>query len=258
MWTAFGASCAGTGHRDRDLPCQDAHSFLILENVGVMAAVADGLGSAERSAEGARMAVDAALARLQEMLSIAVPANGSGWSALLAAALDDSRSAVLALADRAGAPSRQFGSTLMVAALTGSHLAVVHVGDGAVVGLGPGGLPGVVSGGVRGEYANETVSLTAPDSRERAVQLCCARPPRALALMTDGVQGVAMNMAAQVPWAGFFTPYWASLNSGAAPETLGAELATHLDSERYRRRTDDDKTILVLGRAWRPAPGDPA
>ena len=56
-WHVVGASVRGTAHEKDDTPCQDAHDYRLLPNNTLLVAVADGAGSADRSAEGAALAV---------------------------------------------------------------------------------------------------------------------------------------------------------------------------------------------------------
>jgi hypothetical protein len=60
MWQVIGASTQGTSHIRVGSPCQDAHGHHVLENC-VIAVVADGLGSAAKSDEGAKLIIDKTL-----------------------------------------------------------------------------------------------------------------------------------------------------------------------------------------------------
>src|SRR5438876_7437042 len=52
VWRRLGASVIGSGHISRGVECQDAHGVAELPDGTLVIAVADGAGSARRSAEG--------------------------------------------------------------------------------------------------------------------------------------------------------------------------------------------------------------
>ena len=56
-WVVVGASVQGTGHLKFSLPCQDAYAYKALNGSVLVAAVADGLGSAAYAQAGAQLAV---------------------------------------------------------------------------------------------------------------------------------------------------------------------------------------------------------
>src|SRR5688572_17030964 len=57
IWRVVAASVRGTGHEKTNLPCQDAHGWEDIEGGWLVAAVADGAGSAPLAQEGAEVAV---------------------------------------------------------------------------------------------------------------------------------------------------------------------------------------------------------
>jgi hypothetical protein len=65
-WRVISAAVIGASHRKAGLPCQDATGWRVTAQGVLLAAAADGAGSAERSAEGARLAVQTALDYLEE------------------------------------------------------------------------------------------------------------------------------------------------------------------------------------------------
>jgi serine/threonine protein phosphatase PrpC len=60
-WRVVGASVVGTAHEKTGQPCQDAHGWRILPDNVLIAAVADGAGSAALGEIGAQVAVRAVL-----------------------------------------------------------------------------------------------------------------------------------------------------------------------------------------------------
>ena len=246
-WCAYGASVQGTSHRGTGLPCQDAHGWRLLPGGGVLCAVADGLGSAARAEEGAQRAVTAALDALATALAERPFSGGTEVdpASLLRGAFASAR-ATLAVA-AGDVPLRDFATTLLLAVGTADWTMVGQIGDGAVVGRWPDGRLETLSLPQRGEYANETTPLTAPDALERLRVRVWAMPVQALALLSDGLQGLCINLATGVPFTAFFAPFLQALSAPCDPAATGARLAVFLDSPRVCARTDDDKTLLVAG-----------
>lgn len=119
-----------------------------------------------------------------------------------------------------------------------------QVGDGAIV-LGADGSYRAVTWPTSGEYANETTFITA-DAFEDAFE--CVRwqgPVREVALLTDGLQRLALNYANRSVHAPFFAPMFQALLAAEAPDLLGPELERFLDSPAVNERTDDDKTLVL-------------
>jgi hypothetical protein len=259
-WRMLGASVTGTSHAKTGLPCQDAHAYREVAGCALLV-VADGAGSAERSAEGAQCASEAALSALAAALTGGWPAGINLWPDLFAAAYATAKAELEQLAGAAGLPSRAFATTLLCAALSDQGLAVAQLGDGVAAAFAPAGAaPGDLKNGgdwflaaqpQRGEYANETYFLSQPDALQHLDVAVYAEPVRALALMTDGLLRLVLNGQHQ-PHVPFFQPL---LTFGVEidGEAQGNEqLAGFLASERVCARTDDDKTVVL---ALRLPPG---
>ena len=247
IWRAYGASVRGSGHARTGLPCQDAHAWRPLPG-GIACAVADGLGSAARADAGAQLAVAAAL----DALTAGLPRDGAATDpaaceAVIRAAFTAARDALVAVAG--DDPLRDLATTLLLAAATDAWTAVGQIGDGAVVGLWPDGRLATLSQPQRGEYANETTPLTADDALERLRVAVWPAPVQALALFSDGLQALALDLATGEPFAPFFAPFLGALADPFDPAAVGDRLAAFLDSAHVCARTDDDKTLLVAGTA---------
>ncbi|HUS15575.1 MAG TPA: protein phosphatase 2C domain-containing protein, partial [Chloroflexia bacterium] len=218
-------------------------------------------GSAPRAAEGAACAAAAAVGALDRALSASgMPRDDAAWRALLAVAASEARAAleflVVMAPPAAGEPApeaagtdplRALATTLLLVVVTPARVAALQIGDGAVViedGLGQ---TSALTAPDYGEYLNETVFLTSPDYLERA-QVAIAAPPalRGVALFTDGIQMLALNLADGTPHGPFFAPLFSFAAGGSATD---ADLAAFLQSDRVNARTDDDKTLLLAVRA---------
>ncbi len=251
-WRVIGASVVGTSHRKTDKPCQDAHAYRVLPD-GALLVVADGAGSAERAEAGARLAVAVALEVLLEGVALGWPSSEQVWRELFAAAYAQAQQAIFDLAARDGATPRDYATTLLCAALSADLLAVAQLGDGVVVAQDGAGQYFVAAAPQRGEYANETYFLVQPNALTNVAVQVYAEPVQALAVMTDGLLRLVLDVQTTTPHAPFFNPLLAFAKAALYAEQASGQLADFLDSDRVSARTDDDKT-LVLAVRGPPAP----
>jgi hypothetical protein len=245
-WRLAGASVIGTSHLADGKVCQDAHGFQMLPGAGFVAAVSDGAGSAPLSDVGSRLAVETAVGNVTRALAGPAPVAEEGWSALLRTAFGAAADALAAAAAEREVPAAQLSATLLVVVVHPARSLVGAVGDCvAVVRDGTWLLPVPPS---RGEYANETTFLTSPAWTQSLRIEFLAGPPDRVALFSDGLLRLALNLAGPAPHPPFFDSLFAFLMACAdLPETAAA-LHRFLQSDRVNARTDDDKTLVG---AWR-------
>lgn len=249
-WQVVAASVAGTSHAERSVPCQDAHATHRTDAGMLVVAVADGAGSAPHAQEGSRTAVDAAVACATEQ---ARDRTDGPLGHLARRALEAAREAVLAAA--ADEDPGHWATTLSVVVADGATVAVAQVGDGSVV-VRTGEHLRVVAPADRSEFLNETCFLTSAgweeDLRVEELGAEDGAAPGMVAVMTDGLQLLALDMATGGPHPGFFDPLfdWAGRHPSGDDE-----LADFLASERVCARTDDDKTLVLATLRPEPAEG---
>jgi hypothetical protein len=244
-WRIIGASVIGRSHERSETPCQDAHRVLVVPLPAgevVVAAVADGAGSAAFSHIGALAAVAAAtdLVRLHLL-----DADTSDIAADdIVRIFGRVRDAVAAEARTREAALAEFACTLLLLVLLPDRTLAAHIGDGAIV--VDDGLLHALSWPEQGEYANSTLFLTM-DEAIASVRVFEAGAVRRFALFSDGLQGLALSYATRSVFAPFIEPMLKPL---AAPDvdtaSLESALLAFLANEAINERTDDDKT-LVLG-----------
>jgi hypothetical protein len=249
-WRVFGASVMGSAHHRASLPCQDAYACYALPDGAVLVA-ADGAGSAERADEGAQLAVAAAASALVAGLRQGWPYDDAGWADLFTAAFAEARAEVLAEAQAAGHSPRAYASTLLCAAVGADLVAVAQLGDGVAAAALPDGDWFLAASPQKGEYANETYFLTQLDALERFTVTVYAEPVQALAVMTDGLLRLVLDLERNVPHLPFFQPLLAFGRDARDEAAACADLAAFLASDRVSARTDDDRT-LVLAVRWPP------
>ncbi len=275
-WSVVGASVIGSSHIARGTTCQDAHCIRVSREGAVAIAVADGAGSAGRSDEGAWVAVHRAAATLDRLASggaalesragleggstagPAEEADGSlepeAFETIMGTALGEARAAVENLAAQEDAPLRSFHCTLSCALLVGEVLTIGQVGDGACVArrqdgsLFTAGLP------QRGEYANEAYFVTMEGALDRADVRVVPDLVDAVAVLSDGLLRLALDLRTNEPHRPFHEPLFGYLATLDDERTAGPALARFLASPRVVSRSDDDKT-LVLAVRRRGEPG---
>lgn len=262
-WRRVGASVIGSSHGSSGTPCQDAHACGIARDEDgpvLVVVVGDGAGSSARSDVGSRTACDAALAAIQQTVArrahvgTITTTDVEGW--MLAA-----QGAVAARAEADGAPLRDYRTTLLLAVIGRRHAAYAQVGDGAIVAgehtdsdtprsarTGMAYIP--VFWPDNGEYANTTYFVTDPESLTH-LQIAVRVPaPDAVALMSDGLQMLALSLRDRSAHAPFFDGMFGSVQSAvpAALPALGSGLGQFLASPAVVARTDDDKTLVLAHR----------
>ncbi|MBI3768313.1 MAG: protein phosphatase 2C domain-containing protein [Deltaproteobacteria bacterium] len=248
-WSVVAASVRGASHAKTGKPCQDANHWAIRGGAVLVAAVADGAGSAAHSDVGASVAVRAAVDAVQlTSESSAWPEDDEAWRALLHRGLQAACDAVHAEAGARAVETRDLATTLILLIATPDSVAAIQVGDGAgVIGTDAGDVVGLTVP-QSGEYLNETTFITASDVIGRAVVSIWRGAVRHLAVFSDGIQMLALRMPQGNPHARFFEPVFGFARNASNVGEPQEELRRFLTSRRVADRTDDDVTLLLAAR----------
>lgn len=147
-------------------------------------------------------------------------------------------------------PVRDYACTLLVAVIDEQTAAYAQLGDGAIVaGCGDDVVP--IFWPQQGEFANTTFFITAPEHLSRVQTLTGSEVPERVAVISDGLQNLALRNSDRTAHPGFFSPLFHSLRT--QPEGKAEELQTPLEaflgSQMINARTDDDKSLLLAIRA---------
>jgi hypothetical protein len=252
-WRVLGASAVGTRHQHLGRDCEDAHAYRNYADMLLLAA-ADGAGSASQAAMGAKFAVQSSLATAERVLrDEPMPLDTARWQSVLPLILTATHTALkeqvqrFSLAhptpDASNLSLREFASTLLFAAITAQWLAVAQIGDGAIVVLHPDGTLTSLTPPEARMYVNETVFITDTDYLSLATYTILPRTNvQGIALLTDGLQMIALKSPENTPHGPFFSPLFHFIRQPGVSE---AEIYTFLTSERVCQRSDDDKTLLL-------------
>lgn len=247
-WVVVSASVQGTSHLKIALPCQDAYAYKALNDSILVAAVADGLGSAASAQVGAQLAVASAVAYMEQEIVRTLPCDEAAWVQLTRDCFQSARASLEAEAQKSQAALRDYSTTLLLAVLAGDWLVTGHVGDGAAVAwLEDRGLA-MVSLPKNDEYVNVTYPLTMPDMDRVAEFKAGLTKVKALALMSDGMQHVSIHTADNTPHSPFFEPLFRQLPGVKDMLKASQNLAEFMASGPINAHTDDDKTLVLIGR----------
>ncbi len=247
MWRFATARATGTSHLRAGLPCQDRLACTALPDGTLVAAVADGAGSAPAGDLGAEVAVEAVVLHLRRSLE----EGRSDFQALLREAAAQARAAVLAEALEKGFEARSLASTLLALVLTPEGGGALQIGDGVIVVSDIGDEWGWVFWPQRGEYANTTYFLTDDGALDRIQVETFTTTITDAALMSDGLEPLALHYASGTVHEPFFKGMFQPLiQSGGTGEIdqLSASLEQFLSSERVGSRTDDDLSLILATR----------
>jgi hypothetical protein len=212
-----------------------------------LGAVADGAGSACRGEYGAEIATRLILKRLEnffkqgEALADLSKAVVEQWITQISDQIGE-------LANDEGLSRREYACTLLVVAVKPMEGWFFQIGDGAIV-IGVEGKYDPIFWPMTGEYANSTYFITDISAVEQLqFKAIKGRLIEDIALMSDGLQGLALNFATRTAYPPFFNPMFTRLAEESNPgesEILSASLQKFLESKLVCDRTDDDKTLIL-------------
>jgi hypothetical protein len=256
MWQVIAASVKGEGHIKTNLPCQDSNGYEITDEYFV-AVVSDGLGSERYADVGSNTIVKSAVEFIKNTLQEKLPQNISDWEKVLRECSLYTRNALEEKSSAEKLNIREYGATFIVVIGTQDWLAIAHLGDGAVVVGFHNGHMEVVSKPQQQEFDNEVIPLTATNSlksikytvkkiTKRTHLISKARIHR-IAIMTDGLQKLALNIQSGEPYIPFFKPFFEAFDQPIDSIEESIQLEKFLSSNEVNRRTNDDKTLLIIG-----------
>ncbi|MFM7447012.1 MAG: PP2C family serine/threonine-protein phosphatase [Leptolyngbyaceae cyanobacterium] len=251
LWRYVQACSRGTSHFISNLPCQDrALSKVIIDSDGqeiFLGAVSDGAGSACRSEYGAEIATRLILKKLEDFFKEGGSLTDQSKS-VIEQWINQISDQIGELANDEGVSRREYACTLLAVAVKPMGGVFFQIGDGAIV-VGEGGEYYPVFWPMTGEYANSTYFITDVSAvKQMKFEIINDRLMEDIALMSDGLQGLALQFSTKTAYAPFFKPMFTRLaeeNSSGLSALLSASLQKFLDSELVCNRTDDDKTLIL-------------
>ncbi|MEM7556187.1 MAG: PP2C family serine/threonine-protein phosphatase [Cyanobacteria bacterium P01_A01_bin.84] len=245
-WRVVAASVCGTSHQKSKQLCQDAHHWQLLPDNILVAAVADGAGSASQGKVGAMIAVETAVENLsiKEFNRNSLMDDATVRS-LLSEAVSSAKKAVEEEAYVSKREASDLSTTLIVIIATPELAAVAQVGDGVAVAKDIEGNLLALTIPDNGEYINETTFLTSPTALDTAQLKIWRQAIVNVGVITDGLEMLAMNMAVGAPHEPFFLPLFEFVANAEDKTVAKEQLVKFLRSDKITQRTDDDLTLIV-------------
>ena len=252
-WKTLSAAVAGP-RKQAAGGCEDHCAVKVLQARGaevLVAVCADGAGSAQHGGAGARVACHTLLAEIEKLLAGPTPPTARKKSAsvlgktAIRRAFVHVAAALRAEAAQLGVAPRELATTLLLAVLGPDSAAFAQVGDGVIV-IRDKDAYRHVFWPARGEYANTTDFATDEPLALRCTQLGAVDE---VALMSDGLQVLALDYAAQAAHPPFFAGLFSEMHRAAAPDRdLAEPLHRFLGSPAVQQRTDDDVSLVLAVR----------
>jgi hypothetical protein len=229
------------------VPCQDEHRCKVIASGGsdvLIIVVADGAGSARLSDQGSRVACEGAIEVVSRFLR-----SGGDFKSVTNESLhlwaDECSEYVAAHAAALEATPRDLACTLLLAVVAPDRAAFAQLGDGAIVASINGDLRAVFWPQT-GQFANSTFFLTDAGDRSELMTHIHEGAIDKIALLSDGLQLLALDYASREPHAPFFNPMFERLRETAhETRALVSALEMFLTSPAVRARTDDDLTLVM-------------
>lgn len=260
-WRYSFASVVGASHLKRGERCQDASACEVVDHGAgsmLVAATADGAGTAHHSRTGSRLACYVLGESVRNLLK-----RGGGIEdidrAFAEGVVERFRLVADCVAKLAGHGKRDFACTLLACFVGPERSAFLQLGDGAIV-ISRREAPDdydYVFWPQQGEFANETVFATGSEAEDDVQFHVHEGPVDEVALFSDGLQGMVLDYENRRAHSKFFLPMFNSVRKAPSgySRRLSTALSEYLASPEVISRSDDDKTLIL---ATRRAPAPPA
>lgn len=240
----IGCTVRGPSHEAADRPSQDAWWGHRLTDARFVAAVGDGLGSAERSHTGARLATRETAEALTRHLSGGGIIEGDAMESVMREAFIAARERVEAAAAERDCPVEELHTTLLAVAAGPSGIAAAAVGDGGIVGEADDG-PFLLVPREESEYANVTTPVTSARWAD-GYRFGFHDDVDAVAVFTDGISPFAWDKAdPTAPRREFFDQIFDFAAAATDRSEATRDLCAFLNAEHFRTYSGDDKTLAV-------------
>ena len=242
---AYNASVAGTSHVRRGIGRQDQAHHRV-ENSFLIAAVADGAGSARHSTLGALVTTRrVTVAATWHLLQSSSEPTADELAEILKKAAASARKALEQTARESGERLGTYACTLLLTIQTETLLGAAQIGDGGIVISNCQGGFDSFTTSQRGEYANQTTFLTSRGGLEQMDIRVEATQPKYLAMFTDGIQNLVVEHTTQRPFPPFFNSIFGWLEQQTDRVQAERELENLLRSPKVTEKADDDLTLLL-------------
>lgn len=250
-WKAIGQSVIGTSHTAAGKECEDAIAYRIVntpDNHEVLICCAsDGAGSALYAGWASEYTVNTVMEFATDLV-----ANGNELDeGLLYTMLETVYEGLEKEAEEKEVELNEFSCTLLGCIATTTQTAFFQVGDGAIVRNDGSDFYTTVWWPENGEYQNTTSFLIDDSTFSNVNMQIINEGIDELAIFTDGLQLLALNIETQSVHQPFFSGMLKHLrmaDDAQKTNVLYRKLGEYLDSAIINERTDDDKTLFLATR----------
>jgi hypothetical protein len=241
----YGASVVGTSHITTDTPCHDSHAYRVLPaNLGIIACVSDGMGSAKAAEIGSQTASSFIVDYLEKSLDPKM--DDEEIILTIKEGYVQTYDQLLMTASQHELHIKDLNATLLVFVSLGTRQFYGQVGDCSMIGKKDENYQ-VIAKQQRGEYANATFSICDETSIEQGIYDKIDNFYPEVALMSDGIESISISTKDKVVSKLFYDPFFkAFTHENYHQKDIEAALIRFLNSERISKKTDDDKTLLFI------------
>ena len=251
-WRVSAAAVPGRRHLAAGEPCQDAFHVAqvgLPDGDVLVAALADGAGSAARAAEGATLATGIACDVARETLAREVPCDGPGWRWLAEWIVGETASRLdrvaIAIGEARGIAA--FGSTLAVAVIRLPWTCLVSIGDSLAIIVCDDGtahlLEPLVPQHPDGDPTRTLLTSSGPTEAIARIAIVEDADIAALVMASDGLASAILE--GERPHRAYIDPLLDHVRGDPDP----IELASYLLSDaELLDRSGDDRCLLMAVR----------
>jgi len=250
-WRYAAGQATGSAHEKLGKPCQDRFACCIEDaNQTLIAAVADGAGTAEQAHIGAEIAVNTVISIAQ----LGVRAGRSDYTEILRECATLARQRLVEAASDRQLQPRDLACTMLAVIVAPMGGGALQIGDGVIVVADRPPTWRWVIWPQKGEYANSTYFLSDEHALDKAEVQVFSDDIQDVALMSDGLEQLAVHFPSRRAHDPFFKsvlgPLHAETGDGESAR-LSQGLANILASPAVRARTDDDASLIIATRRER-------
>ena len=242
----------GPSHEAMSIPCQDALSVRACAGRDgrpwIVAALADGAGSASHSEHGSQYITECFTSFVCEALSEFEIETEADLEDLVSRGVMLVRDALFKVADSNARAINDYATTLLVCVSNAERCAFAQIGDGAIV-IGAVGARKVVFRPQHGAFVNETAFLTNATAQDDIQVLVLDAAPDSIVMFSDGLEDLLVSpkdFAVHPPLFAFLDAAFADREADSVVEELSDRLAQMLASNAVTSRSDDDTSILAI------------
>jgi serine/threonine protein phosphatase PrpC len=247
-WEAVAKSVIGVKHEKTQKPCQDYSDYDLKSNGQVvLGAISDGMGSAENSHIGSKLSVETTLKFLKEKKVWTLEPDEHKLRQIFEDLVRTVKSELEKKAKTEGYSIDKLDCTLIAFIATPKWLCAIQVGDGQIVVCDSSQNYQLLFQPDKGEYANVTTPITSESGLDK-MRFCVKLTHYPfICAATDGIEN--MSLLKTEVWKPF-DKFFHGLKESIASEKKSLkekeeEVEDFLNHEEVKKRTDDDKTLLL-------------